>query len=111
METIATYRYIRSSAQKIRLVINLIRGKQVSQALDTLSFLNKKSAVLVKKTLESAISNAENNDGLNIDNLRISKIFVDAGPSIKRVMMRAKGRSDRVLKRTSHLTIVVSDQV
>lgn len=109
METVARYRYIRSSAQKLRLVVNLIKDKQVSEALDILKFLNKKAAALVKKTLESAISNAEHNDGLNIDNLRIIKICVDHGPSIKRIMLRAKGRSDRIAKRTSHLTIVVSD--
>lgn len=109
METIARYKYIRSSAQKMRLVINVIRNTQVSQAINILRYINKKSAVLVKKTLESAISNAEHNVGLNIDNLRIVKIFVDDGPSIKRVMLRAKGRSDRITKRTSHLTIVLSD--
>lgn len=109
METIARCRYIRSSAQKIRLVIPLIKGKQVSQALDILRYINKKSAGLVKKTLESAISNAEHNNGANIDNLKIVNIFVDNGPSMKRVMIRAKGRSDRIIKRTSHLTIVVSD--
>lgn len=109
MKTIAKYRYIRSSAQKLRLVINTIRGKKVSQALDILKYINKKSAFLVKKTLESAISNAKHNDGLDINNLKIIKIFVDTGPSMKRMMPRAKGRSDRIIKRTSHLTVVVSD--
>lgn len=109
METIAKCRYIRSSAQKLRLVVNMIRGRQVSQALNILNYTNKKSAGLVKKTLESAISNADHNDGLDVDNLRIIKIFVDNGPSMKRTMPRAKGRSDRIIKRTSHLTIVVSD--
>lgn len=109
METVANCRYIRSSAQKLRLVVDMIRGKQVSRALDILSYVNKKSAFLVKKTLESAISNAEHNDGSDIDNLKIIKIFVDVGPSMKRTMPRAKGRSDRIIKRTSHLTIVVSD--
>lgn len=109
METIAKCRYIRSSAQKLRLVVNMVRGKKVSQALNILNYINKKSACLVKKALESAISNAEHNDGLNIDYLKITKIFVDTGPSMKRIMPRAKGRSDRIIKRTSHLTIVVSD--
>lgn len=109
MDTIAKYRYIRSSAQKLRLVVDMVRGKKVSQALNILNYTNKKSAFLVKKTLESAISNAEHNDGLNIDYLKITKIFVDTGPSMKRIMPRAKGRSDRIIKRTSHLTIVVSD--
>lgn len=109
METIAKYRYIRSSAQKMRLVTRLIRGKNVLKALDILQYINRKSAILVKKTLESAIANAKNNEGLNIDNLKVIKIFVDNGPSIKRLMFRAKGRSDRIIKRTSHLTIVISD--
>lgn len=109
METIAKCRYIRSSAQKLRLVVNMIRGKKVSQAINILNYINKKSAGIVKKTLESAISNAEHNDGLDIDNLNIVRIFVDSGPSMKRTMPRAKGRSDKIIKRTSHLTIVVSD--
>ncbi|WP_331828360.1 50S ribosomal protein L22 [Candidatus Blochmannia sp. SNP] len=109
MQTIARYRYIRSSAQKLRLIINMIRGKKVSQALNILEYTNKKSAKLVKKTLESAIANAEHNDGLNFNNLKIIKIFVDNGPTIKRIMPRAKGRSDKIMKRTSHLTIMVSN--
>lgn len=109
METVAKCRYIRSSAQKLRLVIDMIRGKKVSQALNILSYVNKKSAFLVKKTLESVISNAKHNDGANLDSLKIIKIFVDVGPSMKRTMPRAKGRSDRIIKRTSHLTIIVSD--
>lgn len=109
METIARCRYIRSSAQKMRLVVDLIRGKNVSKALEILNYLNKKSAVLVKKTLRSVIANAKHNEGLNMDNLKIIKIFVDNGPSMKRIMIRAKGRSDRIIKRTSHLTIIVSD--
>ncbi|URJ24625.1 50S ribosomal protein L22 [Candidatus Blochmanniella camponoti] len=109
METIARCRYIRSSAQKLRLVVNTVRGKKVSQALDILKYTNKKSAELVKKTLESAIANAEHNDSSDINNLKIIKIFVDNGPIIKRIMPRAKGRSDKIMKRTSHLTIVVSN--
>ena len=96
METIAKHRHARSSAQKVRLVDDLIRGK--------------KAAVLVKKVLESAIANAEHNDGADIDDLKVTKIFVDEGPSMKRIMPRAKGRADRILKRTSHITVVVSDR-
>jgi len=109
METIAKHRHARSSAQKVRLVADLIRGKKVSQALDILTYTNKK-AVLVKKVLESAIANAEHNDGADIDDLKVTKIFVDEGPSMKRIMPRAKGRADRILKRTSHITVVVSDR-
>ncbi|MBK4764827.1 MAG: 50S ribosomal protein L22 [Pantoea sp. Brub] len=110
METIARHRHVRSSAQKMRLVVNLIRGKKASEALNILLYTNKKAAVLVKKLLESAIANAEHNNGSDIDDLRITKVLVDEGPSIKRFMMRAKGRSDRVLKRTSHITMVLSSQ-
>ncbi|UDG81633.1 50S ribosomal protein L22 [Candidatus Profftia lariciata] len=110
METFAKHRHARSSAQKIRLVANLIRGKNVSKALEVLAYTNKKAAGLVKKVLESAIANAEHNNGADIDDLKITKIFVDEGPSMKRIMPRAKGRADRILKRTSHITVVVSDR-
>ncbi|WP_343192102.1 50S ribosomal protein L22 [Buchnera aphidicola (Formosaphis micheliae)] len=109
MEIIAKYCQARSSAQKIRLVVDLIRGKKVQIALEKLIYLNKKSAVLVKKVVESAIANAEHNNGLDIDDLIIKKIFVNDGPTIKRMMPRAKGRADRILKRTSHITVVMSD--
>ncbi|HDL5606539.1 TPA: 50S ribosomal protein L22 [Mannheimia haemolytica] len=110
METIAKHRYARTSAQKARLVADLIRGKKVSVALEILTFTNKKAATLVKKVLESAIANAEHNDGADVDDLKVAKIFVDEGPSMKRVMPRAKGRAVRILKRTSHITVVVSDR-
>ncbi|MEN2806099.1 50S ribosomal protein L22 [Mannheimia haemolytica] len=110
METIAKHRYARTSAQKARLVADLIRGKKVSVALEILTFTNKKAATLVKKVLESAIANAEHNDGADVDDLKVAKIFVDEGPSMKRVMPRAKGRAARILKRTSHITVVVSDR-
>ncbi|UDG79359.1 50S ribosomal protein L22 [Candidatus Ecksteinia adelgidicola] len=110
METIAKHRYARSSAQKVRIVANLIRGKKASKALEILTYINKKAAGLLKKVLESAIANAEHNDGADIDNLKITKIFVDGGSSIKRIMPRAKGRADHILKRTSHITVAVSDR-
>lgn len=110
METIAQYCHARSSAQKIRLVADLVRGKPVAQALNILTFNNKKASALVKKVLQSAIANAEHNDGSDIDDLKVSKIFVDSGSSMKRTMPRAKGRADRILKRTSHITVVVSDK-
>ncbi|VFP86827.1 50S ribosomal protein L22 [Candidatus Erwinia haradaeae] len=110
MEIIAQQRYARSSAQKIRLVADIIRGKKVSKALDLLTYTNKKAAILVKKVLESAIANAEHNEGADIDNLMITKIFINEGPSMKRIMPRAKGRADRILKRASHITLAVSDR-
>lgn len=109
VETIAQHKHARSSAQKLRLVANLIRGKGVSQALNILSYTNKKAANLIKKVLESAIANAEHNNGTDIDILKVSKIFINNGPSMKRIMPRAKGRADRILKRTSHIIVVVSE--
>ncbi|CAL4323997.1 50S ribosomal protein L22 [Buchnera aphidicola (Periphyllus testudinaceus)] len=109
MNIVAKYKKARSSAQKLRLVADLIRGKKVDKALDILNFSNKKASFLIKKVLESAISNAENNKGLDIDLLKISQILIDEGPTMKRMMPRAKGKADQILKRTSHITIVVSD--
>ena len=97
------------SAQKCRLVVDQIRGKTVESAIDLLSFSNKKAAVLVKKVLMSAISNAEHNEGADIDELKVSRCFVDEGPTMKRWRPRARGRADRILKRTCHITVSVSD--
>lgn len=110
METTAQYKYARSSSQKLRLVADLIRGKKISKAMDILNYTNKKAALLIKKVLESVIANSEHNDGADIDILKVSKIFISDGPNMKRVFPRAKGRADRILKRTSHITIVVSDK-
>jgi large subunit ribosomal protein L22 len=107
-EVMAVLRYARISAQKARLVAALIRGKRVSLASDILIFTNKKAAVLIKKVLDSAVANAEN-EGADIDDLRISRIFVDQGPTSKRLHTRARGRSDRILKRTCHITVMVSE--
>ena len=98
------------SAQKARLVADQIRGKGVEQALDTLSFSTKKGAEIIKKVLESAIANAEHNEGADVDSLKVSTIFVDEGTSLKRVSPRAKGRADRITKRTCHITVKVADQ-
>ncbi|MDB1122328.1 50S ribosomal protein L22 [Vibrio algarum] len=110
MEALAKHNFARISPQKARLVADQIRGKSVDQALETLTFSNKKAAVLIKKVLESAIANAEHNEGADIDDLNVAKIFVDEGPIMKRIMPRAKGRADRILKRSSHITIVVADR-
>jgi len=109
MESIAKYSYARSSAQKIRLLANLIRGKKVKEALKNLNFIKKKSSFFLKKVLNSAIANAKNNNFYNEDYLKIKFIFVNEGPSFKRTMPRAKGRADRILKRTSHITIILSN--
>ncbi|KZY63348.1 50S ribosomal protein L22, partial [Oleiphilus sp. HI0065] len=86
-----------------------IRGKGVEEALETLSFSTKKAAQLIKKVLESAIANAEHNDGLDVDDLSVSTVFVDEGPTMKRIRPRAKGRADRIFKRTCHITVKVAD--
>ncbi|VFP86184.1 50S ribosomal protein L22 [Buchnera aphidicola (Cinara pseudotaxifoliae)] len=109
MNISAKYNQIRSSAQKIRLIANIIRGKKALLALRILSSVNKKSALLMKKLLQSALANAEHNYGVDLKILIISQIFVNGGSSMKRMMPRAKGRADRILKRTSHATIVLSD--
>ncbi len=109
MEVIAKHTGARISAQKARLVADQIRGKSVGEALNILAFSTQKGAHLVKKVLESAIANAEHNEGADIDELRVSAVFVDEGMTMKRIMPRAKGRADRILKRTSHITVKVAD--
>ncbi|MBV1882967.1 MAG: 50S ribosomal protein L22 [Pseudomonadales bacterium] len=110
MEVAAKLRNARISAQKVRLVADQIRGMEVDKALDLLAFSPKKAAALVKKILESAIANAENNEGADVDELRVSVIFVDEGVTMKRIRPRAKGRADRIMKRSSHITVKVSDR-
>jgi large subunit ribosomal protein L22 len=97
------------SAQKGRLIADQIRGLNVEKALQVLAFSPKKAAHVVKKILESAIANAEHNEGADIDELKITTIFVDEGPTHKRMRARAKGRGVRILKRHSHITVTVSD--
>jgi len=109
MEVQAVLRGARLSAQKARLVADQIRGKAVGEALDVLTFSPKKGASIIKKVLESAIANAEHNDGADVDELVVSTIFVDEGLTMKRIRPRAKGRADRILKRTCHVTVKVSD--
>ena len=109
MEVVAKLRGAPISAQKARLVADLVRGKPVDQALNILAFSNKKAAAIVKKVLESAIANAEHNNGADVDELKVSTIFVDEGTSLKRIMPRAKGRADRITKRTCHITVKVAE--
>ncbi|SRR5690554_630925 len=109
-EVAAVLRGANLSAQKARLVADTIRGKQVDEALNILTFSNKKGADIIKKVLESAIANAEHNDGADVDELRVSTVFVDEGMTMKRIRPRAKGRADRILKRTCHVTVKVSEK-
>jgi large subunit ribosomal protein L22 len=109
MSTSAKLTNSRLSPQKMRLVADQVRGLPVERALDVLTFSNKKAATVIKKVLESAIANAEHNDGADIDELKISEILVDAGPTMKRLRPRARGRADRIIKRTSHLKVTVTE--
>jgi large subunit ribosomal protein L22 len=110
MEVAAKLSGARLSAQKARLVADQIRGKGVEDALDILTFSTKKGAAIVKKVLESAIANAEHNEGADVDELKVKTIFVDEGVSLKRIKPRAKGRADRITKRTCHITVKVADK-
>ena len=110
IETKANLKMARISPQKVRLVADQVRGMDVEKALEILAFSPKKAATILKKVLESAIANAEHNDGADIDELKVSTVFVDQGPVYKRIRPRAKGRANRILKRTSHITVCVSDQ-
>lgn len=110
MQAIAKLRHARMSAQKGRLVADQIRGLPVERALNVLAFSDKKAADIIKKVLDSAIANAENNEGADVDELRVSAICVDEGPTMKRIRARAKGRASRILKRTSHVTVTVADK-
>ncbi len=109
METTAKFRHARISAQKARLVADQIRGKDVDEALNLLAFSPKKAAAMFRKTLESAIANAEHNHGADVDELMVTAVMVDEGPTMKRWRARAKGRSSRIFKRTSHISVCVGD--
>ena len=109
METKATLRGARLSEQKGRLVADLIRGKKVDQALNILAFSPKKGAAIMKKVLESAIANAEHNDGADIDELKVKTIYVEKGTLLKRFTARAKGRGDRISKQTCHIYVTVGN--
>ncbi len=110
MEVSAKLRYARISPQKCRLVADMIRGEPVANALNALNYSPKKAAHILKKLLESAIANAEHNNGADIDELRVSRVMVDEAPTYKRFQARAKGRGNRILKRNSHITVAVADE-
>ncbi len=109
MATTAKLRQARITPQKARLVADQIRGLPVDKAINLLTFSNKKAATLIKKVLESAIANAEHNDGADVDELKVKTIMVDEGPIMKRFMPRARGRANQIFKRTSHVTVVVEE--
>ena len=109
METQAITRGVRLSVDKGRLVADLIRGKKVDQALNILNFTQKKASGIIRKTLESAIANAEHNDGADIDELKIKSIYVEQGATLKRFSARAKGRGNRISKPTCHIFVTVGN--
>ena len=109
MQTSATHKFARLSAQKARLVADQVRGMPVEKAVELLTFSNKKAAGVIKKVLESAIANAEHNEGADIDELKVSAICVDEGPTHRRWRARARGRVNHIMKRTSHIRVTVSD--
>jgi large subunit ribosomal protein L22 len=109
MNVSAVLKGVRLSPQKARLVADLVRGKKVDQALNILTFCPKKGADIIKKVVESAIANAEHNEGADIDELRVSTIFVDKGLVYKRIRARAKGRAGRIIKPTCHITVMLGD--
>jgi|TARA_Y100000758_G_scaffold63035_1_gene40644 large subunit ribosomal protein L22 len=110
MKVTSTLRYARTSPQKTRLIIDMIRGSNVLQAMKLVQFLPQKAAKIVRKILDSAVANAENNFGLDIDDLKVTRAFVNEAPTLKRFRARARGRGTRILKRNSHITIEISDE-
>ncbi len=111
MQTQAVLKFVRLSPLKARLLADMVRGQKVDIAINTLKFSQQRAAGIIRKVLESAVANAENNNGADIDELKVAEIFVDEGPTMKRIRPRAKGRADRILKRTSHITVRVSDEI
>lgn len=109
MQAVATLKYARISAQKARLVGDQIRGMQVESALNDLQFSTKKAAEIFRKILESAIANAEHNEGADVDELKVVAVQVNEGPTMKRIRARAKGRATRIFKRTSHISVTVAE--
>lgn len=110
MQTVSKLKFVRMSPQKGRLVADMIRGMPVERALNVLRFDPRRASRVIKKVLESAIANAENNDGADVDELRVKSVMVDVGPVLRRFQARAKGRGTRISKRTSHVTVLVSEE-
>lgn len=110
MESRAVTRYVRISPRKARLVVDMIRGQRVEQALGILEFTSRRAARLIAKTVKSAVANAESNQNVDVDRLYVKRAYVDEGPTLKRFMPRAHGRATPILKRTSHVTIVVDEK-
>lgn len=110
MEVRSICRGIRISPQKARLVADVVRGMNVDKAINTLNFMPKKGAAIIRKVIDSAVANATQNDKVDVDALFIKTIYVDGGPSLKRIIPRAQGRATGIIKRTSHITVVLDEQ-
>jgi large subunit ribosomal protein L22 len=110
MESSAVAKYIRISPRKVRLIMDELRGRKVEEALNMLSFTPQKGGRILKKLINSAVANAQQNSGVDVDKLFIHRIFADEGPTLKRFSPRAQGRATRILKRTSHLTVILNDK-
>ncbi len=109
MEARAVGKYIRVSPQKTRLVADVVRGMDVDQAITTLKFMPKKAAAILRQVIESAVANATQDEQVDVDNLFVKKIFIDGGPSLKRIRPRAMGRATGIIKRTSHITVILDE--
>ena len=110
MEAKAVAKYVRIAPRKVRVVMNLVRGKSVAEAFAILKFTPKAGADVIEKVLKSAVANAENNFDMNVDKLYISSAYVDQGPTLKRIHPRSRGQAFSILKRTAHVTVVVSER-
>jgi len=109
MEVKATQRYVRISPLKVRMIVDAIKGKSAEAAINTLKFMPQKSAGIVEKIVRSAVANADQNTSIDVDDLIVSNLIVDQGPSLKRFKARARGRGARILKRTAHITVVLAE--
>jgi large subunit ribosomal protein L22 len=109
MEVRAKQRYVRISPQKVRMIVDAIKGKPADEAINALKFMPQKSAGIVEKIVRSAVANADQNTSIDIDDLIVRNLIVDQGPSLKRFKARARGRGARILKRTSHITVVLAE--
>lgn len=110
MESIARARHVRIAPRKVRLVMDMVRGKPVDEALQTLDLVRKAASPVIAKMIQSAMANAENNHEMNPEGLIVTRAFVDEGPVLKRFMPRAMGRATAIRKRTSHITVVLSEK-
>ena len=110
MKSKAVARYVRISPRKVRLIMDQIRGKKVEEAFHSLTFAHQRGAFMVKKLIDSAVANAEQNSDVDVDNLYIKRIFADEGPTLKRFRPRAMGRATSIRKRTSHLTVILDEE-